>query len=143
MNGISLEQARIIIAAAFAKAGDAGLQPLSVVVLDAGGHTTAFERQDGASAMRFKIAQGKAYGAIAMGLGSRALYERAQKQAYFLDAMNALADGALVPVPGGVLIRDAEGVLLGAVGVTGDNSDNDEMCALAGIEAAGLAGDAG
>ena len=120
-----------------------GLLPLSVVVLDAGGHTTAFERQDGASAMRFKLAHGKAYGAIAMGLGSRALYERVQKQPYFIDAMNALADGALVPVPGGVLIRDGSGALLGAVGVTGDNSDNDEMCAVAGIEATGLAADTG
>lgn len=143
MNGISLGQARVIIAGALAKAGDAGLKPLAVVVLDAGGHTTAFERQDGASAMRFKLAHGKAYGAIAMGLGSRALYERAQKQPYFIDAMNALADGALVPVPGGVLIRDGEGALLGAVGVTGDNSDNDEICAIAGIEAAGLVADTG
>ena len=93
--------------------------------------------------MRFKLAHGKAYGAIAMGLGSRALYERAQKQPYFIEAMNALADGALVPVPGGVLIRDGEGKLVGAAGVTGDNSDNDEMCAIAGIEAAGLVADTG
>lgn len=143
MNGITLEQARAIIASALAKASDAGLKPLAVVVLDAGGHTTAFERQDGASAMRFKLAHGKAYGAIAMGLGSRALYERAQKQPYFIDAMNALADGALVPVPGGVLIRDGEGTLVGAAGVTGDNSDNDEMCAIAGVEAAGLVADTG
>ncbi len=143
MIGITLEQARAIIAAALAKASDAGLKPLAVVVLDAGGHTTAFERQDGASAMRFKLAHGKAYGAIAMGLGSRALYERAQKQPYFIDAMNALADGALVPVPGGVLIRDGEGTLVGAAGVTGDNSDNDEMCAIAGVEAAGLVADTG
>ena len=143
MNGITLEQARTIIASALAKASDAGLKPMGVVVLDAGGHTTAFERQDGASAMRFKLAHGKAYGAIAMGLGSRALYERAQKQPYFIDAMNALADGALVPVPGGVLIRDGEGTLVGAAGVTGDNSDNDEMCAIAGIEAAGLVADTG
>ena len=143
MLGIALEQARVIIAGAFAKAADEGFKPLAVIVLDAGGHTTAFERQDGASAMRYKIAHGKAYGAIAMGLGSRALYERAEKQAYFLDAMNALAGGALVPVPGGVLIRDGAGNLLGAVGVTGDNSDNDEMCAIAGIEAAGLVADTG
>jgi uncharacterized protein GlcG (DUF336 family) len=143
MNGISLEQARTIIAGALAKAGDAGLKPLAVVVLDAGGHTTAFERQDGASAMRFKLAHGKAYGAIAMGLGSRALYQRAQEQPYFIDAMNALADGALVPVPGGVLIRDESATLIGAVGVTGDNSDNDEICAIAGVEAAGLVADAG
>ncbi len=143
MSGIKLEQARNIIASAMAKGADKGLLPLSVVVLDAGGHTTAFERQDGASAMRFKIAHGKAYGAIAMGIGSRALYERVQKQPYFIDAMNALADGALVPVPGGVLVRDGEGVLIGAVGVTGDNSGNDEMCAVAGIEAAGLVADTG
>ena len=143
MNGITLEQARTIIAAALAKAGDAGLKPMGVVVLDAGGHTTAFERQDGASAMRYKLAHGKAYGAIAMGLGSRALYQRAQEQPYFIDAMNALADGALVPVPGGVLIRDDEGTLVGAAGVTGDNSDTDEMCAIAGVEAAGLVADTG
>ena len=143
MNGITLAQARAIIAAALAKGAEEGLKPLGVAVLDAGGHTTAFERQDGASAMRFRIAHGKAYGAIAMGLGSRALYERVQKQPYFLDAMNALAGGALVPVPGGVLIRDAGGTLLGAVGVTGDNSDSDEMCAIAGIEAAGLVADTG
>lgn len=143
MSGMKLEQARTIIAGALSKATDAGLLPLSVVILDAGGHTTAFERQDGASAMRFKIAHGKAYGAIAMGLGSRALFERAQKQAYFIDAMNALADGALVPVPGGVLVRNTSGELVGAVGVTGDNSDNDEMCAITGIEAAGLVADTG
>lgn len=143
MTGVTLEQARIIIAKALAKGADEGLKPLAVAVLDAGGHTTAFERQDGASAMRFKIAHGKAYGAIAMGLGSRALYDRAQKQPLFLDAMNALAGGALVPVPGGVLIRDGAGALLGAAGVTGDNSDTDEMCAIAGIEAAGLVADTG
>ncbi len=143
MAGISLQQARMIIAKAFAKAADKGLKPLGVVVLDAGGHTTAFERQDGASAMRFKIAHGKAYGAIAMGLGSRALYERVQKQPYFLNAINALADGALVPVPGGVLVRGAQGQIIGAVGITGDSSENDEACAIAGIEAAGLTPDAG
>lgn len=143
MNGISLEQAKKIIAGALAKGAQEGFLPLSVVVLDAGGHTTAFERQDGASAMRFKIAHGKAYGCIAMGLGARALYERVQKQAYFLDAMNSLADGALVPVPGGALIRNSKGYLLGAVGVTGDNSDNDELCAIAGVEAAGLVAEAG
>lgn len=143
MSGMKLELARTIIAGAFAKAAEKGLKPLGVIVLDAGGHTIAFERQDGASAMRFKIAHGKAYGAIAMGLGSRALYERVQKQPYFIDAMNALADGALVPVPGGVLIRDSQGALIGAAGVTGDNSDNDEIYAVAGIEAAGLVADTG
>ena len=143
MAKITLMHARTIIAAAFEEASRLNLKPLAVVVLDDGGHATAFERQDGASAMRFKIAHGKAYGAIAMGLGSRALFERAQAQPYFISAMNALADGALVPVPGGVLVRDSEGTLLGAVGVTGDNSDNDEKCAIAGIEAAGLVADPG
>jgi uncharacterized protein GlcG (DUF336 family) len=93
--------------------------------------------------MRFTIAHGKAYGCIAMGLGSRALYERVQKQPYFLNAMNALADGVLVPVPGGVLIHDGSGMLLGAVGVTGDSSGTDEMCAVAGIKAAGLVAETG
>jgi uncharacterized protein GlcG (DUF336 family) len=140
---LTLDTARSIIAAAFARAGELGLKPLAVIVLDAGGHTIAFERQDGASAARYQIAFGKAHGAIAMGLGSRALYERAEKQAYFLDAVNAMVGGALIPVPGGVLVRDAEGALVGAVGVTGDNSDNDEKAAVAGIEAAGLTPDTG
>jgi uncharacterized protein GlcG (DUF336 family) len=143
MSGITLEQARTIIAAALAKGEAEKMLPLSVAVLDAGGHTTAFERQDGASAMRFKIAHGKAYGAIAMGLGTRALYERAQKQAYFLDAMNALAGGALVPVPGGVLAKNANGRVVAAIGISGDTSDNDEACAKAGIEAAGMAAETG
>ena len=143
MTKITLAQARTIIASAFDEAARLKLKPLAIAILDDGGHVVAFERQDGASAMRFKIAHGKAYGAIAMGLGSRALFERAQAQPYFVSAMNALADGALVPVPGGVLVRDRDGSLLGAVGITGDNSDNDEKCAIAGIEAAGLAADPG
>jgi uncharacterized protein GlcG (DUF336 family) len=143
MTDITLEQAREIISGAFAEARERELMPLAVVVLDSGGHVTACERQDGASAMRFEIARGKAYGAIAMGLGSRALFERAEQQAYFIQAMNALAGGALVAVPGGVLVRDGTGELIGAVGVTGDNSDNDEIAALAGIEAAGLVAQTG
>lgn len=138
MADITLDQARQIIAGAFAEAATRELLPLTVVVLDRGGHVTAVERQDGASAMRFEIARGKAYGSIAMGLGSRALFERAEQQAYFIQAMNALADGSLVAVPGGVLVRNQEGTLMGAVGITGDNSDNDEAAAVAGIEAAGL-----
>lgn len=98
--------------------------------------------QDGTSLMRAEIAHGKAYGALAMGMGSRALYQRAQEQAYFIDAVNTIAKGALVPVPGGVLIMDGT-TLLGAVGVSGDTSDNDEACAVAGIQAAGLKANAG
>lgn len=108
-------------------------------MLDAGGWPVAFEREDGASNLRFKVAHGKAFGAVSLGLGSRALFERAQAQPYFVQAVNALADGALVPVPGGVLVRGGpDRAILGAVGVTGDSSDNDEICARAGVEAAGF-----
>jgi uncharacterized protein GlcG (DUF336 family) len=93
--------------------------------------------QDGVSLLRFEIAHGKAHGALAMGIGSRALFQRAQEQSYFIGAVNTLAQGRIVPVPGGVLIQD-DGVLLGAIDVSGDSSDNDEICAVAGIEAAGL-----
>ncbi|MGB1863413.1 MAG: GlcG/HbpS family heme-binding protein, partial [Candidatus Puniceispirillum sp.] len=92
---------------------------------------------------RAKIALGKASAAIQLGLGTRALMNRAEQQAYFIQAMNGLADGNFVPVPGGVLIRDKSGALLGAVGISGDTSDNDETAALAGIEAADLVADAG
>ena len=143
MSELTLDQARAIVAATLAKGAAEGFNPLAVAVLDGGGHLKAFERQDGASLMRPQIAHGKAYGALAMGLGSRALFARAEQQPYFINAMNALAGGALVPVPGGVLIRDGEGRIVGAVGVTGDTSDNDETCAIAGIEAAGLKADTG
>ena len=96
----------------------------------------------GTSLMRGEIAHGKAYGALAMGMGSRALFQRAQEQAYFVDAVNTMAQGRLVPVPGGVLIQDGT-KLLGAIGVSGDTSDNDEICAVAGIEAAGLKANTG
>ncbi len=143
MTTITLRKARTIISRALAKGREAGMQPLSVCVLDAGGHLKAFERQDGASNMRFQIAHGKANGALGMGLGSRALKNRAEAQAYFLLAVNGAFDGGLIPVPGGVLVRDRKGELIGAVGITGDNSDNDELAAIAGIEAAGFAADPG
>lgn len=140
---VSLDEARTIIAAAFAKGAELGLKPLGVAVLDAAGHLKAFERQDGASHMRLEIAMGKAHGAVALGAGSRALFKRAQEQAYFVNAVNTLARGLLVPVPGGVLIRDAAGTVVGAVGISGDTSDQDEACAIAGIAATGLVGDPG
>ncbi len=143
MPELTLEQSKKIVAAAQSKAKELSLKPLTVTVLDNGGQTILLERQDGASVMRPKIAHGKAYGAIAMGLGSRALYERSKVQPQFIDAMNALADGALVAVPGGVLIRNHDNKIVGAVGITGDNSDNDEICAVAGIEAAGFTADTG
>ena len=143
MRGIGLEAAITIITAAFMKGAELGLNPLSVAVLDNGGHLKAFMAQDGASILRPPIAHGKAYGCLALGLGARAINARAEQQAYFIDAVNTLAGGALVPVPGGVLIRDNEGAILGAVGITGDTSENDEACAIAGIEAANLIADAG
>ena len=142
MTALTLDTARAIIKTALEKGGEMGLKPLSVAVLDAGGHLKAFERQDGASLLRPQIAHGKAYGALALGLGSRAIMNRAEQQAYFVSAVNAAAGGALVPVPGGVLIKK-DGEIVGAVGVTGDTSDNDEEAAIAGIEAAGLTADAG
>ncbi|HEY5791162.1 MAG TPA: heme-binding protein [Gammaproteobacteria bacterium] len=140
---LSLAEAKSLIAAALAKGAELGLKPLTVAVLDNGGHLKALERQDGASLLRPQVAQGKAYGALCLGLGSRALHKRAEEQAYFVNAVNALADGALVPVAGGVLVRDAAGAILGAVGITGDTSDNDEACAVTAIVAAGFTADAG
>ncbi|MAW51278.1 MAG: GlcG protein [Geminicoccus sp.] len=139
---LTLEKAQTIIAAAFQKGGELAMKPLSVAVLDAGGHVVAFARQDGSSNLRFKIAEGKAAGAIALGMGSRAIFERAQQQPYFVGALNGLMDGAMVPVPGGVLIME-NGSMIGGVGVTGDTSDNDEIAAIAGVEAAGFAANAG
>jgi uncharacterized protein GlcG (DUF336 family) len=119
------------------------MQPLAVLVLDAGGHAVAFEREDGSSNLRFQVADGKAYGALGLGIGSRALFNRAQEQPYFVEAVNGAFGGRLIPVPGGVLVRDATATLIGAVGVSGDNSDNDEAAAIVGIEATGLVTDPG
>jgi uncharacterized protein GlcG (DUF336 family) len=143
MSDVTLDQARAIVAAAFSKASEMGLNPLTIVVLDSGGAIKVLERTDGSSLMRPEIAIGKANGAIQLGLGSRAIFNRAQEQPYFIQAMNTLAKGSLVPVPGGVLIRDSGGAIVGAVGVTGDTSDNDEACAVAGIQAVGLTAETG
>ena len=135
---ITLAQATIIIEAALGKGRELALKPLSVVVLDNRASLVAAMSEDGVSQMRARIAHGKANAAIALGLGTRALMNRAEQQAYFIQAINGLADGDMVPVPGGVLIRDDAGQLLGAIGISGDTSDNDEAAALAGIAAAGL-----
>ena len=142
MAELTLITARTIVEAAIAKANEKRLKPLVVTVLDARGAVKLTAAQDGTSLMRAEIAHGKAYGALAMGMGSRALFQRAQEQAYFVSAVNTMAQGRLVPVPGGVLIQHGT-TLLGAVGVSGDTSDNDEICAIAGIEAAGLKASAG
>ena len=137
MAELTLDVARKILDAALAKGIEKKLKPLVVTILDARGCTKLTAAQDGTSLMRAEIAQGKAYGALAMGMGSRALFQRAQEQSFFINAVNTLAQGRLVPVPGGVLIQ-SDGALLGAVGISGDTSDNDEACAIAGIEAAEL-----
>ena len=143
MADLTLDVARKILDSALAKGVEKKLKPLVVTVLDARGCVKISAAQDGTSLLRSEIAHGKAYGALAMGMGSRALFQRAQEQAYFIGAVNTLAQGRMVPVPGGVLVLDGSGALLGAVGVSGDTSDNDEICALAGIEAAGLKANAG
>ncbi|MCU0815864.1 MAG: heme-binding protein [Cypionkella sp.] len=139
---ITLKKARKIVSAALAKGREAGMKPLSIVVLDAGGHPIAFEREDGASPGRFKLAHGKANGCLMLGLPGSAIHARAETQAYFVQAMNGIYGGDFVPVKGGVLVRDAKGNVLGAVGVTGDTSDNDALAAVAGIEAAGFKAEA-
>lgn len=143
MSDLPLAHARVILDAALAKSLTLNLKPLVVVVLDARGALKTSAAQDGTSLLRAEIAHGKAYGALALGMGSRALFTRAKEQAFFIDAVATLARGQLIPVPGGVLIHDAAGALLGAVGVSGDTSDNDEICAMAGIQAAGLTGATG
>lgn len=143
MADLTLDVARKILDAALAEATAKKIKPLVVTVLDARGCVKALAAQDGTSLMRGEIAHGKAYGALALGMGSRAIFTRAQEQPYFIDAVNTLAQGRMVPVPGGVLIHDASGALLGAIGISGDTSDNDEICALAGIAAAGLKANAG
>lgn len=142
MAAITLRKARTIIRKALETGRRLDLKPLSVVVLDAGGHVVAFEREDGASPGRFAIAHGKAYGSIMLGIAGTAQRERAEAQAYFITAVNGLYGGQLVPVPGGVLVRDGRGKVIGAVGVTGDTSENDAEAALAGIAAAGFTGEA-
>ena len=118
------------------------LKPMTAVVIDAGGAVICSQRQDGASPIRVDLAKGKAHGAVMMGLSSRKLGERAEQQPYFVQAINALCDGSLVPVAGGVLIRDAAGTVIGAVGVTGDTSDNDEELAIAAVKSVNLTPDA-
>lgn len=135
---ISLEKANTIIASAFAKGKDTGMKPLSCVVVDAGGHVIAFQRQDGTSFLRLDIARGKAAGALALGVNSRKIGEMAAERPSFVAALSHLADNGLIPVAGGVIVVCPDKLPIGAVGVTGDTSDNDEIAALAGIAAAGL-----
>ena len=139
MAKITLEQANTIVAAGFEKAKELGLQPLTIVVLDDGGHLVAAQRQDHSGIMRFDVAFGKAWGSLGMGRSSRDLEGAVTRRPHFGDALTAVSGGRFVPVAGGVLIVGGDGTVAGAVGISGDTSDNDEVCAIAGIEAAGLA----
>ena len=142
MTRITLDQANAVITAALAEGKTRGLKPLSVAVLDSGGHLLAFQRQDGSSTLRPEIALSKASGALGLGVSSRKIGEMAAERPTFVAALAPISAHGVTPAAGGVIVVDAEGLALGAVGVTGDTSDNDEVCALAGIAAAGLAAQA-
>jgi uncharacterized protein GlcG (DUF336 family) len=143
MQSLTLAQASTIIDVALKTGRDSNFLPLVVAVLDAGGHLVAYKREDKSGILRFEIAFGKAWGALGMGLGSRTLAGRAPKQPAFFTALASISQGRLVPGPGGVLIRDKDGDIIGACGISGDVADNDEKCAIAGIQAAGLTADPG
>jgi uncharacterized protein GlcG (DUF336 family) len=140
---ITLAQASTIVDVALKKARELDQMKQTVVVLDPGGHVVCAKREDGAGILRYEIAFGKAYGALGMGWGSRTMGERAAQNPNFLASLVGVSGGRLVPNPGGVLIRDANNVIVGVVGISGDNADNDELIAIAGIEAAGLKADPG
>ncbi len=138
-----LDQANLIADSALQKGRELKFAPLTVVVLDAGGQTKVLKREDNSSLLRPEIAMGKAWGVLGMGFGGRELARRAEKMPMFFTALNAMSDGRMVPVAGGVLIKNREGQVIGSIGISGDTSDNDEICAVYGIEAAGLIADTG
>lgn len=143
MAKLTLEQASTIVDATLQKGKEMGLNPLTIAVVDDGGSLKAFKRDDGpGAAMRPAVATGKAFGAVGMGRSSRMLAGMAQERPHFVNALAAASGGRLIPVPGGVLIKDGDGEIIGAVGVSGDTSDNDEAAAIAGIEAARLRAEA-
>jgi uncharacterized protein GlcG (DUF336 family) len=140
---LTLAHASTIVDVALKKARDSNLAPLTVAVLDSGGHLVAFKREDKSGILRFDIAFGKAWGALGMGFGSRTLAARATRTPQFFTMLAAASGGRIVSNPGGVLIRNGAGDVVGACGISGDTADKDEMCAIAGIEAAGLKADPG
>lgn len=135
---LTLEIANLIVSTAIAHGRSLGLKPLSVAVLDAGGHLVAFAREDGSSNLRPQIAVAKASGALALGVSSRTIGEMAVDRPTFIASLGPISQGGIVPAAGGLLLRNGDGKTIGAVGITGDTSDNDELCALAAIVAAGL-----
>lgn len=144
MEALTLEKANRIIEHALGKGKEMGFQPLTVVVLDAGGHMKAMQREDRSSISRREIAEGKAYATLSMGFGGRELQRRASKMSpLFFGAISDATGGRMIPVPGGVLIKDSQGNIVGAVGISGDLSENDELCAVSGIRAVNLIPDTG
>lgn len=138
MPGLRLEQAVVILDTALARGRANGMLPLTVVVLDTGGHPVALKREDGSGILRADVALGKAWAALGMGQSSRTLRDRLADRPTFVNALAVASGGRFVPVPGGVLIRDDRDEIVGAVGVSGDTSDKDEYCAIEGVKAAGL-----
>ena len=143
MAALTLAHATTILDAARAEARRRSFEPLAIAVLDSGGHLVAFQREDGAGFARYPIAYGKAWGALGMGFGTAELAARAARFAPFVTAVAAATEGRMIPSPGGVLILDTQGEAIGAVGISGDSGENDQICALAGIEAAGFNAKAG
>ncbi|MCU1736588.1 MULTISPECIES: GlcG/HbpS family heme-binding protein [Pseudomonas] len=143
MSALTLNVAVNLASQAISAGRAISAAPLTIAVLDGGGHLVTLQREDGASLLRPQIAIGKAWGAIALGKGSRLLALDAQQRPAFVAALNSLGQGSVVPAPGGVLIRDQEGRVIGAIGITGDTSDIDEQCAISAVEALGLVADAG
>lgn len=143
MTPLTLASASTIADAALAAGQAKGFAPLAIVVLDAGGHELVVKRSEAAAFYRTEIARTKAFGCLGMGMGGRDLAKRAKGVPGFYAALATVTSGGLLPMPGGVLIRDADGMIVGAIGISGDTGDNDEMAALAGIAAAGLIADPG
>jgi len=143
MTTLNLDTADTMVNAALRGGRARNLKPLSVVVLDAGGHDIILKREDGSGILRVDIARGKAWGALGLGLGSRELGKRAEKNPRFFAALAAASGGRVFPNAGGVLIRNSDGVLVGAIGISGDTADMDETCALEAVTSSGLIGDGG
>lgn len=141
MAGVTLKQAEQIVEAALAAGHAESMMPLTVAVLDAGGHLVAFKREDDSGILRPDIAIGKAWGALGMGVNSRLLRDRLTDRPHFIAGLVGASEGRFIAVPGGVLIRDADGRIAGAVGISGDTSERDEYCAITGIQAADLISD--
>ena len=143
MTTITLALADAIADRALAKGREMKFQPLTVAVLDAGGQLKVLKREDECSLLRPEIAIGKAWGALGMGFGGRELARRAEKMPAFFTALNAMSGGRMVPVPGGALIRDGKGAIIGSIGISGDISENDEVCLVDAVESQGLVADTG